>query len=201
MTAPLPLSLPSGSAGALGVAFGVGLGFGWWLERAGLGSASKLMGQFHLTDLAVFKVMFSAIVTAMLGLFWLSRIGVVDLSRVYVPETFVLPQLVGGLVFGAGMALAGLCPGTSCVAAATGRGDGLAVAGGFFAGVMATALALPAMAGLYGSGARGTLTLDTVLGVETGSVILVVVAAALAGFIVAEHVEQWKARRLAASER
>ena len=201
MTAPLPLSLPSGSAGSLGVAFGVGLGFGWWLERAGLGSASKLMGQFHLTDLAVFKVMFSAIVTAMLGLFWLSRIGVVDLSRVYVPETFVLPQLVGGLVFGAGMALAGLCPGTSCVAAATGRGDGLAVAGGFFAGVMATALALPAMAGLYGSGARGTLTLDTVLGVETGSVILVVVAAALAGFIVAEHVEQWKARRLAASER
>ena len=201
MTAPLPLSLASGSAGALGVAFGVGLGFGWWLERAGLGSASKLMGQFHLTDLAVFKVMFSAIVTAMLGLFWLSRIGVVDLSRVYVPETFVLPQLVGGLVFGAGMALAGLCPGTSCVAAATGRGDGLAVAGGFFAGVMATALALPAMAGLYGSGARGTLTLDTVLGVETGSVILVVVAAALAGFIVAEHVEQWKARRLAASER
>jgi uncharacterized membrane protein YedE/YeeE len=124
MTAPLPLSLGSGSAAALAVAFGVGLGFGWWLERAGLGSASKLMGQFHLTDLAVFKVLFSAIVTAMLGLFWLSRIGVVDLSRVYVPETFVLPQLVGGLVFGAGMALAGLCPGTSCVAAATGRGMG-----------------------------------------------------------------------------
>ena len=201
MTAPLPLSLASGSAGALSIAFGVGLGFGWWLERAGLGSATKLMGQFHLTDLAVFKVMFSAIVTAMLGLFWLSRIGVVDLSRVYVPETFVLPQLVGGLVFGAGMALAGLCPGTSCVAAATGRGDGLAVAGGFFAGVMATALALPAMARFYGSGARGTLTLDAVLGMESGSVILVVVAAALAGFLVAEHVEQWKARRVAESER
>jgi uncharacterized membrane protein YedE/YeeE len=201
MTAPLPLSLGSGSAAALAVAFGIGLGFGWWLERAGLGSASKLMGQVHLTDLAVFKVLFSAIVTAMLGLFWLSRIGVVDLSRVYVPETFVLPQLVGGLVFGAGMALAGLCPGTSCVAAATGRGDGLAVAGGFFAGVMVTALALPAMARFYGSGARGTLTLDTVLGMESGSVILVVVAAALAGFLVAEHVEQWKARRLAESER
>jgi uncharacterized protein len=201
MIAPLPLALASGSAGALAVALGVGLGFGWWLERAGLGSASKLMGQFHLTDLVVFKVMFSAIVTAMLGLFWLSRIGVVDLARVYVPETFVLPQLVGGLVFGAGMALAGLCPGTSCVAAATGRGDGLIVAGGFFAGVLATALALPAMARFYGSGARGRLTLDTVLGVETGSVILVVVAAALAGFLVAEHVEQWKARRLAESER
>jgi uncharacterized protein len=196
MSAPLPLSLAVGSEGALAVAFGVGLGFGWCLERAGLGSATKLMGQFHLTDLAVFKVMFSAIVTAMLGLFWLSRAGVVDLSRVYVPETFVLPQLVGGLVFGAGMALAGLCPGTSCVAAATGRGDGMVVAGGFFAGVLVTGLVLPAMARFYMSGARGSLTLDTVLDVETGTLILVVVAAALAGFIAAEHVEQWSARRL-----
>ncbi|PYP79955.1 MAG: sulfurtransferase [Gemmatimonadetes bacterium] len=201
MSAPLPLSLATGSAGALALAFGVGIGFGWCLERAGLGSASKLMGQFHLTDLAVFKVMFSAIVTAMLGLFWLSRVGVVDLSRVYVPETFVLPQLVGGLVFGAGMALAGLCPGTSCVAAATGRGDGFVVVGGFFAGVLMTALALPGMARFYQSGARGTLTLDSVLGLETGSLILVVVAAALAGFIVAEQVEQWKLRRLAELER
>jgi uncharacterized protein len=196
MSAPLPLSLAAGSAGALVVAFGVGLGFGWCLERAGLGSATKLMGQFHLTDLAVFKVMFSAIVTAMLGLFWLSRAGVVDLSRVYVPETFVLPQLVGGVVFGAGMAFAGLCPGTSCVAAATGRGDGISVAGGFFAGVLATGLALPAMSRFYVSGARGSLTLDTVLDVETGTLILVVVAAALVGFIAAEHVEQWSARRL-----
>ena len=65
----------------------------------------------------------------------------------------------------------------------------------------ATALALPAMARFYGSGARGSLTLDTVLGMETGSVILVVVAAALAGFLVAEHVEQWKARRFAETER
>jgi len=201
MSAPLPLSLATGSAGALAVAFGVGIGFGWWLERAGLGSAPKLMGQFHLTDLTVFKVMFSAIVTAMLWLFWLARFGIVDLSRVYVPETFVLPQIVGGLVFGAGMALAGLCPGTSCVAAATGRGDGLVVAGGFFAGVLVTALALPTMARFYGSGARGSLTLDAVLDVETGSLILVVVAAALAGFLVAEHVEQWKARRLAEVER
>jgi hypothetical protein len=57
------------------------------------------------------------------------------------------------------------------------------------------------MARFYGSGARGTLTLDAVLGIETGSVVLVVVAAALAGFIVAEHVEQWKVRRLAEGER
>src|SRR3954453_13133278 len=86
----------------------IGIAFGWCLERAGLGSARKLMGQFQLTDLAVFKVMFSAIVTAMLGLFWVLWLGAIDVGRIYLPETFLVPQLVGGVIFGAGMALAGL---------------------------------------------------------------------------------------------
>jgi hypothetical protein len=200
VNAPLPLALPSGSPGALAVAFGIGLGFGWCLERAGLGSARKLMGQFQLTDLAVFKVMFSAIVTAMLGLFWLSRVGVVDLSRVYVPETFVAPQLVGGVVFGAGMALAGLCPGTSCVAAVSGRLDGVAVVAGFFAGVLTTGLALPTIDRLYGSGARGGITLDAVLGTSPGAIVLAVVALAMAGFAVAGRIERRTMRRLAQVE-
>ena len=201
MSAPLPLALPAGTPSALGVAFAIGLGFGWCLERAGLGSARKLMGQFHLTDLAVFKVMFSAIVTAMLGLFWLSRFGVVDLTRVYVPETFIGPQLAGGVVFGAGMALAGLCPGTSCVAAATGRVDGLAVVFGFFAGILATGLALPAIARFYGSGARGSVTLDSVLDTSPGVMILVVVTVAMAGFVVADRIERRATHRVAEVER
>ena len=56
----------------------IGIAFGFALERAGLGSARKLTGQFYLTDFTVFKVMFSAIVTAMLGAFWLGRLGVLD---------------------------------------------------------------------------------------------------------------------------
>ena len=48
---------------------------------------------------------------------------------------------------------------------------------------------------------HATSKITTVLDLETGSLILVVVAAALAGFLVAEHVEQWKARRLAEVER
>jgi uncharacterized protein len=195
MSAPLPLSLAAGSAGALVVAFGVGLGFGWCLERAGLGSATKLMGQFHLTDLAVFKVMFSAIVTAMLGSFWLSWLGVVDLSRLALPATFIWPQIAGGIVFGAGMALAGLCPGTSCVAAATGRLDGLTVAAGFFVGVLGTGLLVPTISRFYESGARGAIALPTAFGVAQGTVTLAVVAGALAAFALAGRVERMMAAR------
>jgi uncharacterized membrane protein YedE/YeeE len=179
-----------GTTASLGVAFAIGIAFGWSLERAGLGNARKLAAQFYLTDLTVLKVMFSAIVTAMLGAFWLGRVGVLDLSRVYVPETFVLPQAVGGLVFGAGFALAGLCPGTSCVAAATGRLDGLLVMGGMFAGVFITGLAIEPLRTFYESTALGARTLPQVLHLSYGAVVLLVVAAALVTFRISEHIER-----------
>jgi uncharacterized membrane protein YedE/YeeE len=103
------------------VAVAIGIAFGWALERAGLGSARKLAGQFYGTDFTVFKVMFTAILVAMLGAFWLGRLGAIDLAQVFVPETWLAPQLAGGLIFGAGFLVAGLCPGTSCVDAATER--------------------------------------------------------------------------------
>jgi uncharacterized membrane protein YedE/YeeE len=190
MTAPLSEYGLLGAGGSLAAALLIGVAFGFCLERSGLGSARKLVGQFYLTDLAVFKVMFSAIVTAMLGAFWLARLGVLDLGRVYVPETWLLPQLVGGAAFGGGLAVAGLCPGTSCVAAATGRGDGLAVVAGFFAGVLGAGLAIPSMQRFYLSTARGVLTLPSLLGVSYGVVVLAVVAVALGGFALAERIER-----------
>jgi uncharacterized membrane protein YedE/YeeE len=172
------------------IALAIGIAFGFALERAGLGDARKLAGQFYFTDLTVFKVMFSAIVTAMLGVFWLTRFGV--LHGVYVPETYWLPQLAGGLVFGAGFVSAGLCPGTSCVAAASGRGDGAMVVLGMFAGVLVTGVALKPLRDFYESTARGPLTLPQMLRVPEGVIVFAVIAMALAMFTLAE---QWERRR------
>ena len=166
----------------LAIAVLIGGAFGFALERAGLGDARKLAGQFYFTDFTVLKVMFSAIVTAMLGVYWLSRAGVIDLASLYVPETFLLPQLAGGAIFGLGFVIAGLCPGTSCVAAATGRGDGAFVMLGMFAGVLGTGLAFPATQSFYESTPRGSLTLPQLLGVPYGAVVLAIVAVALIAF-------------------
>ncbi|OFW09889.1 MAG: hypothetical protein A3H96_01665 [Acidobacteria bacterium RIFCSPLOWO2_02_FULL_67_36] len=174
----------------LAIAFVIGVAFGAALERAGLGSARKLVGQFYLTDLTVFKVMFTAIVTAMLGTFWLARLGVIDLSQVYVPETFLAPQIAGGLVFGAGFALAGLCPGTSCVASASGRGDGLAVVGGMFTGVLITGLAFPLVRQFYDADGGRVWTLPQLLHLPYGVVVGLVVLVALAGFVLAGKIER-----------
>lgn len=170
--------------------FAIGVAFGVALERGGLGDARKLTGQFFLRDLTVFKVMFSAIVTAMLGVFWLSYAGWIDPSAIAMPETYLRPQIVGGLVFGAGFALAGLCPGTSCVAAASGRGDGLAVVAGLFTGVLAAGAALPRYLDFYDSDARGAWTLPALFHVSPGVVVFGVVLIALAGFAVATRIER-----------
>jgi uncharacterized membrane protein YedE/YeeE len=188
MTAPFDAAL--GPLATIAVAVAIGVAFGWALERAGLGSARKLAGQFYGSDLTVFKVMFSAIVTAMLGLFWLSRLGLLDLSRVYVPDTYLLPQLAGGLLFGLGFVVAGLCPGTSCVAAATGRGDGLLVMLGVFTGVLVTGLALAPLRSFYERNARGPLTLPELLHLPYGVVVCAIVLLALAGFRAAEWIER-----------
>jgi len=189
MIAPFFESGAFGETASLLVALVIGIAFGWFLERSGMGSAKKLAGQFYLRDLTVFKVMFTAIVTAMLGVFWLGRIGVLDVDRIFVPETWLVPQLVGGLVFGAGFAISGLCPGTSCVAAATGRIDGVAVVAGMFAGVLGTGLLYSKLQGFYLSTPRGTFTLPQLLNLSQGIIVFAVVLIALAGFKVAEMIE------------
>ena len=194
MKAPLYDFGAFGDGMALFLALPIGIAFGWLLERGGLGNARKLAGQFYLTDLTVFKVMFSAIITAALGAFWLARIGWLDLSLVAVPPTFLLPQLLGGLVFGMGFVLGGLCPGTSCVAAATGRTDGLALMGGMLGGVLVFGELLPRLDPFYRSTDRGPLTLPDLIPASYGTTVFLLVTVALICFVAAEAIERRAAR-------
>ena len=171
-------------------AFVIGAAFGWSLERAGLGDARKLAGQFYLRDFTVLKVMMSAILTTMLGAFWLGRLGVIELSAFYVPETFLVAQAVGGLIFGVGFLLSGLCPGTSCVAAASGKGDGLATAIGLLMGVLLTGLAIPLIGPLYTATALGTFTLPQLLRAPYGVVVAGVTLMGLTLFWGIERLER-----------
>ncbi len=196
MIAPVYDTGALGPGSGLAVALAVGVAFGFFLERAGLGSARKLSAQFQLTDFTVLKVMFTAIITASLGIFWLSRLGALDLTRVYVPETYLVPQLVGGAVFGAGFVIAGLCPGTACVSAATGRGDGVAVVGGLLLGILAYGAMHPVVERFASSTPRGTFTLPQLIGTSHGVTLLILVSAGLAAFRGAQWLESRRAARV-----
>ena len=173
MIAPL-FDAPSGL-----LAIPVGVAFGATLERVGLGRARTIADQLSARDFTVLKVMFSAIVTAMLGIFWASRLGWLDLSRVAMPTTDVVPQLVGAVLFGAGFALASLCPGTACVSAATGTRDGLVTIGGLFAGTLVTSLLWTQLGTLAERAPAENATLATDLGLSPGLVVAIITLVAL----------------------
>ncbi len=197
MSAPFYKLGAFGDEAGLIVAFLIGIGFGYFLERGGFGSARKLVSQFYLNDLAVFKVMFTAIVTAMLGVTYLSWAGFLDLSLVYLVPTYWIAQVVGGLVLGVGFVVGGYCPGTSIVATATGKLDGLVFVLGFAAGTLGFAVAFPLLKGLYTAGDLGTRTLPGVLGIPYGILVFGVVLVAVFGFMGATRVEKLMAAKAA----
>ena len=113
---------------ALGLFFGVV--FGYLLQKGGVAKYEVLLGQFLLTDFTVMKVMLTAIVVGMVGIFAMRALGLVEL---HVKPTRYASNVVGGLLFGVGMGVLGYCPGTG--AAALGQGNFDAIPG--IIGVMA----------------------------------------------------------------
>ena len=91
-----------GSTRAFVVAIVIGACFGFSLERAGFGSSRKLAGIFYFKDMTVLKVMFTALLTAMLGLSYCTALGVVKADGVYLMPTIYVAQVLGGLLFGVG---------------------------------------------------------------------------------------------------
>jgi hypothetical protein len=175
----------------LAVAVVIGIAFGFVLERSGFGRAQKLVGQFYGTDMTVLKVMFTGIVTAMLGAVVLSGLGLLDLKAVsFSYPTFLWPMIVGGLVLGAGFITSGYCPGTSLVATASGKLDGLATVGGVIAGGLLYAELQPHLRGFNDSGRKGPFFLYDLLHLRPGLVAALVTLLAIGAFVGAERIER-----------
>ena len=172
------------------IAFIIGIAFGFTLERGGFGNARILAAQFYFSNMRVLKVMFTAIVTAMLGIYYLSVIGFMDLSLVYVSSTYIVPQVVGGLILGVGFVIGGYCPGTSVVSFSTGRLDGLVYILGVMAGIFVFGEIYPLIENFYYSTNLGSLTIPQYFDMSYGMVVFFVVLMALGAFAAAEWAEK-----------
>ncbi len=190
--APFPLALAEimGHWGQYVVYLLIGIAFGFALEMSGFANSKILAAQFYLRDMTVLKVMFGAIVTAMVLVFLTAGLGLLDFNLVYVNETYLWPGIVGGLIMGVGFILGGFCPGTSLVAAAVGKIDGLI----FVLGVMFGIFAFGETVGFYEefwySSYLGRLTIPDWLGLPYGVVVVGIVLMALFMFWGAEHLER-----------
>jgi uncharacterized protein len=173
------------------VAVLLGVAFGFVLERAGFGRAPKLVAQFYLTDMTVFRVMFTAVVVAALGSSLLSAVGLLDLRAVTINyPTFLWPMIVGGLLVGAGFVVSGYCPGTGVVAAASGKLDGAVTILGVVLGGLLFAESGGAAAPFFESGKLGSSYLYKLLGLPPLALALLVAVVAVGCFYAAGKIER-----------
>jgi len=99
-----------------------GLIFGFLLQKGGATKYDVILGQLLLTDFTVLKIMLSAVVTGMLGIHLMKRLGWVELK----PKSGSWGKnAIGGLIFGLGFAVLGYCPGTIMGAVGNGYLDAL----------------------------------------------------------------------------
>ena len=156
-----------------------GAGFGVVLYKVGATRYSRVMGMLTLRDTKVMKFAFTAIGTASLLYGLAAATGVAEALGL-VPR--VMPYLgsahvLGGALFGLGMGVSGLCPGT-CVAKVGGRGGEKKLAApaamlGLVAGVLVYAALKDRLmsAGVIAENQK-PLTLHGVLGLPYGSLAL-----------------------------
>ena len=87
------------------VALVAGFLFGWSLHKAGLTKYHKIVNVFRLTDLTVLKYMLAAMAFAMVGVYVLMDLHILAMPNIN--ATYIAGNIIGGLVFGVGMAAAG----------------------------------------------------------------------------------------------
>ncbi|MBK9121866.1 MAG: YeeE/YedE family protein [Chloroflexi bacterium] len=187
---PLPLTDMLGQNGAYLVYLVIGFAFGYTLEIAGFGKSTKLAAQFYLRDMTVLKVMFSAIVVAMVLIFLTSGLGLLDYNLIWVNPTYLWPGIIGGLIMGVGFIVGGFCPGTSIVSAATFKIDGIVFVLGVFFGIFLFGETVGLYEGFWHSSYMGRFTLPELFNADTGVVVVGVVIMALAAFAFAEFMEK-----------
>ncbi len=179
--APFPLLLTDllGKAGAYLVFLAIGIAFGYVLESSGFNHSPTLAAQFYFKDLRVFKVFFTAIVVGMLLIFAASAVGLLDYNLIWVNPTYLWSGIIGGLIMGVGFILGGFCPGTSLVALATFKIDGIFfVLGGLF-GVFTFSETVGFYDQFFNGSYFGRLTLMDVFRLPTGIIVILVTLMAI----------------------
>jgi uncharacterized membrane protein YedE/YeeE len=159
----------------------IGMLFGYSLQRSGFTNSRKIAETFYMKDVHVPVVMFTAIITASIGLWGLSLLGLMDVSKMYFLPSFILPMVVAGFIFGIGMAVGGFCPGTSLAAMVTGKIDAMVFVIGVFIGSLIFGNQYHLWEKFYNSDSNGVFRIDQLLNINLGLAIFLITLLAVFG--------------------
>jgi hypothetical protein len=148
-----------------------GILFGFLMQKAQVIRYDRQLAALRLQDMTIVKFMLTTILVAMVGIYLLLDLGLASLS---IKPTILGAQVLGGLIFGFGWAVAGYCPGTAMGALGEGRFDAFFGLVGMIFGAGLYAEAFPYLKGTVLTwGDFGKITLPGVLGINHWIVIIV----------------------------
>jgi hypothetical protein len=109
-----------------------GMLFGFTMVKAEAASWYRIQEMFHFQSFHMFGILFSAIATAFVSIQLIKRMKAkkaIDGQEIEIPgkEPGRINYLAGGLIFGLGWGVMGLCPGPVFAMVGTGSGGALVV--------------------------------------------------------------------------
>ena len=152
----------------------VGIVMGALIQRVGASSPRMILAALRLEDLTIIKFMATTIAVGAV-VAYVMNLGMP--MHFDVKPTYVIGVALGGLIFGAGFAIGGYCPGTCVVGIAEGRKDGwAAILGGVVGASVFTLVYSLIEAPLIKPMAYGKITWADVLHLPTVAVAVVMAA-------------------------
>ncbi|MBF0342836.1 MAG: YeeE/YedE family protein [Nitrospirae bacterium] len=109
----------------------IGLLFGVVLQKGRLCKYDIITGLFRLQDFTVFRLGAPLLMVSMVLVYALTDLKYIEL---HVPKTVIVPQIIGGLLFGVAISIMGYCPGTAFGAIGEGALDAIPAVLGMIVG-------------------------------------------------------------------
>ncbi len=145
------------SPGNLLLGLATGIVFGFLLQKGRVAKFDVIVGQLLFRDWTVVKIMLTAVAVGSIGVYALVFAGVATL---HVKPALLGGVLIGGVLFGVGLAVYGYCPGTDVAASGAGHRDAMAGVAGMLSGAALYVAATPKLQPLIqGLGNWGEITL------------------------------------------
>lgn len=108
-----------------------GIAFGFFLQKGRVAKFDVILGQLLLKDWTVVKIMATAIAVGSVGVYALVAMG---MATLHIKPALLGGVITGGMLFGAGMAVFGYCPGTGVAASGEGHRDAMVGVAGMLCG-------------------------------------------------------------------
>ena len=156
----------------------MGIVFGFALEKSRAFEPGIIVGQMQLRNFIMLKVFLTAIATGAVVLAIMHGFGFVKLAP---KAALYAADIIGGLILGAGIALAGACPGTVMAQVGAGYRDAIFTLVGGLGGAVAYSYAEPMLSKTFLASGAGKLVLSDVLGIPywTGALALAAICVAI----------------------